>query len=331
MKQVQVRIPALGNAADVEVIEIAVAEGTVVAAEQTLLTLESDKASMEVPAPVAGTVRGIRVKLGDRVSEGDAILAIETAAEVEAGAPAVAVAEEPAAVAAAVEPETGATGVDSGTAPAAPEVVLAIGSAAPTAANTVELVVPDLGNVDAAEVIELSVRVGEHVAEGAALMVLESDKASMEVPVPAAGEIVELAVAVGDRVVAGQRIGSLRGAQGVIAAAAPQVQAPRTATPQQLQASRTATPPDAGTIAPLPRQAGRSTRAMPARQSPACSRRSSGGSPNTTTALRRRAHRPRSMPAPQCASWRANSASICPRCTAAARRDGSARKTCAST
>ena len=161
------RIPALGNAADVEVIEIAVAEGTVVAAEQTLLTLESDKASMEVPAPVAGTVRGIRVKLGDRVSEGDAILAIETAAEVEAGAPAVAVAEEPAAVAAAVEPETGATGVDSGTAPAAPEVVVA--------ANTIELVVPDLGNVDAAEVIELSVRVGEHVAEGAALMVLESD------------------------------------------------------------------------------------------------------------------------------------------------------------
>lgn len=202
MKQVQVRIPALGNVSDVEVIEIAVAEGAAVKAEQTLLTLESDKASLEVPAPQAGMVRAIHLKVGDHVSGGDLILDLE----VEGDAPvaeltAAPVSEEPvrgdgAAVVDTVAPDSGA---------ASP-----VAASVPTGETTRELVIPDLGNVDEVEVIEVSVHAGEHVEEGAALVVLESDKASMEVPAPATGELVALTVKVGDRVGAGRRIGTLR-------------------------------------------------------------------------------------------------------------------------
>lgn len=202
MKQVQVRIPALGNVSDVEVIEIAVAVGAAVTAEQTLLTLESDKASLEVPAPQAGTVRAIHLKVGDHVSEGDLVLDLEVAGGASAAEQSAApVPEEPVrqdktAVADTVEPDSGA---------ASP-----VAAPAPGGETMRELVIPDLGNVDEVEVIEVSVQAGEHVEEGDALIVLESDKASMEVPAPASGELVALTVKVGDRVGVGHRIGTLR-------------------------------------------------------------------------------------------------------------------------
>ena len=93
MKRESVKVPDLGGASEVEVIEIAVADGATVAAEQTLITLESDKAAMEVPSPLAGTVRGIGVKVGDRVREGDEILVLEIEGEVATAAPSTPVVE----------------------------------------------------------------------------------------------------------------------------------------------------------------------------------------------------------------------------------------------
>ena len=198
MKRESVKVPDLGGASDVEVIEIAVADGGTVAAEQALITLESDKASMEVPSPLAGTVRGISVKVGDRVREGDEILVLEIAGE---GA-AVAAPAEAAPAAAASAPAAAAVAP----APAAPPA-----AAAPAGAGAVlPLLVPELGGAESVEVIEIAVQAGQAVREGATLLVLEGDKASMELPAPADGTVLALAVAVGDKVSGGQKLGELR-------------------------------------------------------------------------------------------------------------------------
>ena len=198
MKRESVKVPDLGGASDVEVIEIAVADGGTVAAEQALITLESDKASMEVPSPLAGTVRGISVKVGDRVREGDEILVLEIAGE---GA-AVAAPAEAAPAAAASAPAVEAVAP----APAAPPA-----AAAPAGEGAVlPLLVPELGGAESVEVIEIAVQAGQAVREGATLLVLEGDKASMELPAPADGTVLALAVAVGDKVSGGQKLGELR-------------------------------------------------------------------------------------------------------------------------
>ena len=197
MKRESVKVPDLGGASEVEVIEIAVADGATVAAEQALITLESDKASMEVPSPLAGTVRGISVKVGDRVREGDEILVLETAGE-----GAVVAAPAGAAPASASAPDAEVVIPE----PAAPP-----DAAAPTGEGAVlPLLVPDLGGAESVEVIEIAVQPGQAVREGAALLVLEGDKASMELPAPADGTVLALAVAVGDKVSGGQKLGELR-------------------------------------------------------------------------------------------------------------------------
>ncbi|MBP6383169.1 MAG: dihydrolipoyllysine-residue acetyltransferase [Pseudomonadales bacterium] len=209
MKRESVKVPDLGGASEVEVIEIAVADGAAVAVEQTLITLESDKASMEVPSPFAGTVHGIGVKVGDRVREGDEILVIEIAGE---AAAATAAPEMPAATATASEPAPAASGKPAATsAPATP----AVGGA------VLALLVPDLGGAESVEVIEIPARVGDEVKEGAPLLVLEGDKASMELPAPADGTLLALDIKVGDKVTSGQKLGELRAT--AAAAAAPVV------------------------------------------------------------------------------------------------------------
>ncbi|MBK6278044.1 MAG: hypothetical protein IPF57_07870 [Gammaproteobacteria bacterium] len=170
MKRESVKVPELGGASEVEVIEIAVADGAAVAIGQTLITLESDKASMEVPSPLAGTVRGISVKVGDRVREGDEILVMEIAGE---------------AASASAPPVTPASTVTAAPAPAPVAPGEGPAPAAPTAGGVVlALLVPDLGGAESVEVIEIPARVGDEVKEGAPLLVLEGDKASMELPAP---------------------------------------------------------------------------------------------------------------------------------------------------
>lgn len=196
-----VSVPDLGGAEDVEVIEIAVAEGDRVDAEQTLLTLESDKASMELPSPAAGVVRALRVKVGDRVRAGDLVLELETAARESAAA------TEDAGAAAVDTPGAEPAAVES----AAPESAASTPELPSEAADAarIELVLPDLGSDDSVEVIEVTVAPGEVVGEGMPLLVVEGDKASMEIPAPADGTVLGIEVKVGDRLRSGARFGAL--------------------------------------------------------------------------------------------------------------------------
>lgn len=185
-------VPDIGGAEDAEVIEIYVSVGDQVEIEQSLIALESDKASMEIPAEQAGTVLELLVKAGDNLAEGGAILVLET---------------------------EGAGSADTGAEPAAesepePEPELAEVAVGESAAVEKNVVVPDLGTPDAVEVIEIMVAPGDTIAEGDSLLVLESDKASMEIPAPFAGVLVSLAVDQGSEVCQGDLIAVMRGAEG---------------------------------------------------------------------------------------------------------------------
>ncbi|MYM65045.1 dihydrolipoyllysine-residue acetyltransferase [Pseudomaricurvus sp. HS19] len=217
-------VPDLGGAGQVEVIEVCVAVGDQVEAEQSLLVLESDKASMEVPCPQAGKVVSLKVKEGDSITEGDAILELEVAAGAEPE-----VAEEEAPAEKQDEP-----------------VAAAPAPAAPAAAAEQMVTVPDLGGADQVEVIELCVAEGDEIQEGDSLVALESDKASMEVPSPFSGKIVGLKLAVGDKVSVGDPLALMLVAGAAPAPAAPEVAAapaPAVAESPSKAASAAAPPP----------------------------------------------------------------------------------------
>ncbi|WP_444903897.1 dihydrolipoyllysine-residue acetyltransferase [Microbulbifer sp. CnH-101-E] len=212
-KQV-IKVPDLGGADQVDVIEITVAVGDTVAQEDSLIVVEGDKASMDVPAPVAGKILSISVKEGDKVSEGDVIGEIETdVAETPAEEPAVAPAKQEAAPVA--EPVA--------------EAPAAVASGEPKE-ETIQI--PDLGGADAVDVIEISVQPGDTVEEGDSLIVVEGDKASMDVPSPSAGTVVSIAVKEGDKVSTGDTLGVLKVvAAGGAAAPAAQAAVPAAAAP----------------------------------------------------------------------------------------------------
>ncbi len=189
----EVHVPDIGGD-EVEVTEIMVAIGDSIEEEQSLITVEGDKASMEVPAPFAGTLKEIKVAAGDKVSTGSLIMVFETAGS---GAPA---------------------------APAA---------AAPAASAAKEVNVPDIGG-DEVEVTEIMVAVGDTVEEEQSLITVEGDKASMEVPAPFAGTVKEIKIAAGDKVSTGSLIMvfEVAGAAPAPAAAPAQAAAPAAATPK---------------------------------------------------------------------------------------------------
>ena len=188
-----IKVPDIGGSEDVEIIEIAVSEGDVIAAEDTLITLESDKASMDVPSPKGGRVVKVLVKEGDTVSEGDDI--VELAAEGGGDAePSADQAEEKAEPASEKPPE-----------PAAEKPAAKAGGGK----RTVEIKVPDLGGSSDVEIIEVAVAEGDEVEEESTLITLESDKASMDVPSPHAGRLVSLTVKEGDSVSEGDVIGTM--------------------------------------------------------------------------------------------------------------------------
>jgi len=193
---VEVVVPDLGDFADVEIIEILVKPGDDVAAEQGLVTLETEKATMDVPSPAAGRVGRLNVKVGDRVSTGDLILSLAT--------------DGPAAGAAATTaPPAPAAQADDDKTVRQPKVVraaddLTVRQPAPGAPQTV--VVPDLGDFADVEIIEILVNPGDDVAAEQGLLTLETEKASMDVPAPAAGKILEVKVQVGGRVSAGDAL-----------------------------------------------------------------------------------------------------------------------------
>lgn len=177
---IEIFVPDIG-ADEVEVTEVLVKAGDNVAVDQSLLSVEGDKAAMEVPAPQAGVVKEVRVKAGDKVKTGSLIMVFEGAA------------------AAAAAPAPVATPV-AAAAPAAP-----VATAAPAAATLQEVKVPDIGG-DAVEVTEIMVKVGDVVKAEQSLLNVEGDKAAMEVPAPFAGTVAEIKVKVGDKVSTGSLV-----------------------------------------------------------------------------------------------------------------------------
>ena len=214
-----IRVPDIGSG-EGEVIELFVKVGDKVEADQSILTLESDKASMEIPAPKAGVVKSLKVKLGDRLKEGDELLELEIEGAADA-APAAAPAAAAAPAPAAEKPAAAAE------APAAP-------AAAPAAASVQDIHVPDIGSSGKAKIIELLVKVGDTVEADQSLITLESDKASMEIPSPAAGVVESIAVKLEDEVGTGDFILKLK-VQGAAPAAAP-APAPAAAAPAAAKA-----------------------------------------------------------------------------------------------
>ncbi|MEG7567915.1 pyruvate dehydrogenase complex dihydrolipoyllysine-residue acetyltransferase [Vibrio cholerae] len=201
----EVQVPDIGGD-EVEVTEIMVKVGDVVAEEQSLITVEGDKASMEVPAPFAGTVKEIKIAAGDKVSTGSLIMVFEVAGAAPLAAP--------------------------------------VQAAAPAVAALKEVQVPDIGG-DEVTVTEIMVNVGDSISEEQSLITVEGDKASMEVPAPFAGTLKEIKVAAGDKVKTGSLIMVFEVAGAAPVAAPAQAAAPA-AAPAQASAPAAAAPATSG-------------------------------------------------------------------------------------
>ena len=206
MSIVEVKVPDIGDFKEVEIIELMVKPGDTVKVDQSLITVESDKASMEIPSSHAGVVKELKVNVGDKIAEGSLVLLLEVADDASAPAPAAAA---PAPAAAPV-----AEAAAAATPAAAP---------APAAGGLVEVTVPDIGDFKEVEVIELMVKVGDAIKVDQSLLTVESDKASMEIPSSHAGIVKELKVKVGDKVAKGSLVLVVEttGAAAAPAAAAP--------------------------------------------------------------------------------------------------------------
>lgn len=239
MALVEVKVPDIGDFEDVAVIELLVKPGDAIKAEQSLLTVESDKASMEIPSSHAGVLKELRVKIGDRVAEGSVIAVIEAASD--AGSP----------------PPLPAEG-RAGASPApAPATVAAVPPPQPSpgGSQSIEVRIPDIGDFKDVAVIELLVKPGDAVKVEQSLITVESDKASMEIPSSAAGTLKELKVKVGDKVNIGDLIALVEG-QGA-AGAAPQAPARNEAAASSVAESQAPSP------APAPQDRVPPTAALP--------------------------------------------------------------------
>ncbi|MGB0866292.1 MAG: dihydrolipoyllysine-residue acetyltransferase [Granulosicoccaceae bacterium] len=239
--QIEVRVPDIGDSTDVEVIEVLVGPGDTVAVEDSLVTLESDKASMDVPSSAAGTVIEVKLAVGDKANEGDLVVLLEATATAETEA------AEPASSDAGAEAETAA-------APAAQ-------------ATEIKVIVPDIGDSKDVEVIEILVAVGDTIAEEDSLVSLESDKASMEVPSSAAGVVQSIAVNLGDKVNEGDLVLTLQGAATVTdatLASAPSPVAEAKPEPAPAAAAEAAKPSPQPANSPTASLPGKTAHASPA-------------------------------------------------------------------
>ena len=168
-----IELPDIGDFDEVEVIEILVSVGDTIAADDSIMTLESDKASMEIPCPSAGTVTQININLGDKIKQGDSLISLETAAESEKSA---------------LDDSQSSESIEE------------------SSTKLVPVVVPDIGDFDEVEVIEILVSVGDKLNEEDSIITLESDKASMEIPTPVAGTVSSINVNLGDKINLGDLI-----------------------------------------------------------------------------------------------------------------------------
>jgi pyruvate dehydrogenase E2 component (dihydrolipoamide acetyltransferase) len=239
----EVSVPDIGDFKDVEVIEVLVKAGDAIAAEQSLITVESDKATMEIPAPGAGVVKEMRIKVGDKVSQGTPILILDEA-EATGAAPAKA---QPAKTEAA-KPEP----AKPEPAKPEPEKPAAAPRAAPGGPMTVK--VPDIGEFKDVAVIEVLVKPGDAVSAEQSLITVESDKATMEIPSPSAGTVKSLKLKVGDKVSEGSPILELE-AEDAAEAPEPKPSAAEKAEEATAQAAPQAVPLQRPPVPPEPREA----------------------------------------------------------------------------
>ena len=204
MAAVEIKVPDIGDFDEVTVIELLVKPGDTVKAEQSLITVESDKASMEIPSSQAGVVKDVLIKLGDKVKQGSVVLTLESADSASVSEPNKAPAQADLAEAA---PKT----VASSPLPApAPQPATASSS------GPVEVRVPDIGDFKDVAVIEVLVKVGDTIKVEQSLITVESDKASMEIPSSAAGVLKELKIKLGDTINIGDLLAILEGAPGAV-------------------------------------------------------------------------------------------------------------------
>jgi pyruvate dehydrogenase E2 component (dihydrolipoamide acetyltransferase) len=214
---IEINVPDIGGDTDVSIIEILVAVGDIIDVDTGLITLETDKATMDVPSPKAGVVKALNVALGDKVSEGSLVIMLEVAGSTPASQ--------------AVAPVTQAA--------AAPQAAAAVATS-----QVQEIHVPDIGDANDVDIIEVLVSVGDDITADQGLITLETDKATMEVPAPFAGKLVSLTVKVGDKVSQGSLIATIETTTTAPAQAAPvqAVSAPAAPAPT-IAASRPSTPP----------------------------------------------------------------------------------------
>jgi pyruvate dehydrogenase E2 component (dihydrolipoamide acetyltransferase) len=235
MALADVLVPDIGDFKDVAVIELMVKVGDTIAVDQSLVTVESDKASMEIPSSTAGVVKEIKVAIGDKVNEGSLLLVVEAAGGAAAPAPA------PAAAAPAPAPAVAAAPAPA-PAPAA----------APAATGTIEVRVPDIGDFAEVAVIEVMVKPGDAIKVEQSLITVESDKASMEIPSSHAGIVKEVKVALGDKVAMGSLVVILEGATGGAAAPVPAAAAPAPAAAAPAPSAAAPAPAAAAAPAAMP-------------------------------------------------------------------------------
>jgi pyruvate dehydrogenase E2 component (dihydrolipoamide acetyltransferase) len=246
-KLIEIKVPDIGDSHDVPVIEVLVAIGDAVQPEQSLLVLESDKATMEVPAPQAGTIKSFALKVGDKVNSGTVIGQLEIAEGGAADAPA-----------APSPPKAEAPKPEPAPPPPSPPAASPAKAAAPSSGKT-DVTIPDIGDFKDVPVIEVLVKDGDSVTAEQALLVLETDKATMEVPSPVAGTIEGFRIKVGDKVSKGNAVCVVVGAAG--AASAPAVSSAPAATAEAPKTEPAAAPapaaakPPAAPAAPTPQDA----------------------------------------------------------------------------
>ncbi|MEO8488005.1 MAG: biotin/lipoyl-containing protein, partial [Betaproteobacteria bacterium] len=211
MSSIEVKVPDIGDFTDVPVIEVLVKAGDTVKLDDSLVTLESDKATMDVPAPAAGTIKSVAVKVGDKVSEGALVLVIEAAGAASSPQPSTAGGNASTAPTADRRPPASATAQAAASSSKAPSQPTAP-SASPASTRGVAVKVPDIGDFTDIPVIEVFVKAGDTVKVDDALVTLESDKATMDVPAPVAGVVKSVAVKVGDKVSQGALVGVIEAA-----------------------------------------------------------------------------------------------------------------------
>jgi pyruvate dehydrogenase E2 component (dihydrolipoamide acetyltransferase) len=263
MSTIEVRIPAIGDFTDVPIIDVLVKPGDAVEPEQSLLTLESEKATMDVPSPAKGKVRELKVKVGDRVSEGMVVLTLDAdgAAKAQGAAPPAPPANAAERPSPSNERRRSPPAREEREAPAAPPRAEAPAAPAPQAAapagkTPIEIRVPQMGGFADVPIIDVLVKPGDQVQPEQSLVTLESEKATMDVPSPAAGTVRDVRIKVGDRVSEGSVLLVLDATGARPQPAAP---APAAAPPQAAREAPQAPEPRA------PEPAGRAAAPAPAR------------------------------------------------------------------